>query len=57
MKDVVDYVKNCGGIEYAIERGKMYSEKAKNNLNFFEDHAPIKKVLLNFIDFNTNRNN
>ncbi|MFC1563025.1 polyprenyl synthetase family protein [candidate division KSB1 bacterium] len=54
IKNIISFVKRCGGIEYANEKALYYAELAKSNLSLFDD-SPYKKSLLKFVDFAVNR--
>jgi octaprenyl-diphosphate synthase len=51
---VMDFVRNAGGIDYAIKRAKEHSDKARNDLSHLPE-SPSKTSLLEFIDFVTER--
>ena len=46
VKELVEFVKNSGGLDYAISVMKDYQQKAKNILNEFPDSEPKKSLLL-----------
>jgi octaprenyl-diphosphate synthase len=56
IKDVVDFVKESNGIEYAIESAKKYSNIARENLQIFAD-SPSKAALEKLVDFVLERKN
>lgn len=47
---VVDFVKDAGGIEYAIERARYYSQLARTDLATIPD-SDSRSALLQFVDF------
>ncbi len=47
---VVDFVKNVGGIEYAIDRARYYSDLARADLATLAE-SDSKQALLEFVDF------
>ncbi len=47
---VVDFVKNAGGIDYAVERARHYSDLARNDLASLPE-SDSKEALLEFVDF------
>ena len=51
---VMDFVKNAGGIDYAIGRARHYSDIARNDIRPLPD-SPSKSSLLAFVDFVTER--
>ncbi len=46
VKELVGFVKNSGGLDYAISVMKAYQQKAKNILNDFPDSEPKTSLLL-----------
>ena len=46
VKELVEFVKNSGGLDYAISVMKAYQQKAKNILNGFPDSEPKTSLLL-----------
>ena len=50
LKDVVSFVKDSGGLEYADEKAKYYSESAKMHLDIFPD-SEEKEMLLCLADY------
>ena len=46
VKELVEFVKNSGGLDYAISVMKDYQQKAKNILDEFPDSEPKKSLLL-----------
>ena len=46
VKELVEFVKNSGGLDYAITVMKEYQQKAKNILNEFPDSEPKKSLNL-----------
>lgn len=56
VKEVIQFVRKNGGINYAIERAKSYSDKAKEALSILPD-SQSKIALEALVEFVTNRNN
>ncbi len=56
VKEIIDFVKNNGGIEYANQTAKKYAEMAKNNLNVFSS-SETKEALFSLVDFIIARKN
>ncbi len=56
VKEVIQFVRENGGINYAIERAKSYSDKAKEALSILPD-SQSKIALEALVEFVTNRNN
>lgn len=56
VEQVIDFVRNNNGIEYAVETGRSYSKKAKEALNLLPD-SPAKIALEALIDFVIDRKN
>lgn len=54
LKEVLNFVNQYKGIEYAYKAANEYSLKAKNELNIFPA-SDAKESLINLIDFVTNR--
>lgn len=50
IKEIIDFVKESNGINYAIEIANEYSEKAKNCLNIFED-SESKTSLIKLVNY------
>lgn len=46
VKELVEFVKNSGGLDYAVSVMKDYQQKAKNILLEFPDSEPKKSLLL-----------
>ena len=55
IKKVVEYVSNYGGIKYAEEKAREFTDKALAILNTFDD-SPSKKSLVDFANFVIKRN-
>lgn len=56
VKEIIEFVKNNGGIEYAIQTAKKYADKAKNDLKIFPA-SETKESLINLVDFIIERKN
>ncbi len=56
IEEIIEFVKNRKGIEYADSMASEYSEKAKNCLSVFPDSV-VKTSLLNLVDFVVERKN
>ncbi len=54
VKDVIDFVKKFGGIDYAHKIAFEYADKAKTSLENFED-SESKESLISLVDFVINR--
>jgi len=50
VKEIVKFVRQKGGIEYAEEKKDEYANKARECLTFYPDSA-IKEALFKFVDF------
>ena len=50
VKEIVKFVRQKGGIEYAEEKKDEYANKARECLTFYSDSA-IKEALFKFVDF------
>ncbi len=56
VKEIIDFVKNNGGIEYANQTAREYAGRAKNNLNIFPS-SETKESLFNLVNFIIERKN
>lgn len=56
IKEVIDFVKQKGGIEYSLEVASQFSQKAKKTLEIFDD-SQSKIALEALIDFVIKRKN
>jgi len=56
VKEIIEFVKNNGGIEYAIQTAKNYADIAKNDLKIFPT-SETKESLINLVDFIIERKN
>lgn len=56
VKAIIGFVREHKGIEYALEKANIYSQKAKDLLNIFPD-SPSKLALEVLVDFITDRKN
>jgi len=56
VKEVINFVRENGGIEYAIEKAKYYSDKAKDALKLLPD-SQSKVALEALVDFVIDRKN
>lgn len=56
VKEVINFVKENGGIEYALEKARYYSEKAKHSLSIMPD-SQSKVALEALVDFVIERKN
>ena len=56
VKEVINFVRENGGIEYAIEKAKFYSDKAKDALKLLPD-SQSKVALEALVDFVIDRKN
>lgn len=56
VNDVINFVQENNGIEYALSVSKKFSEQARESLNIFQD-SQTKIALLSLIDFVTERKN
>jgi octaprenyl-diphosphate synthase len=50
VKEVIEFVKESGGIEYTIEKMKEYQAKATEILNVYPD-SPYKDSLLTMVNY------
>jgi octaprenyl-diphosphate synthase len=55
IKKIVEFVRENGGIAYAYEKAREYSNRAIEKLEQFED-SPYKKSLINLTNFVIDRN-
>lgn len=56
VKHIIEFVKDTGGIDYAVKTAGEYTSKAKDLLSIFPD-SPGKSALENLVDFITERKN
>ncbi len=56
VKDVMQFVHDNNGIDYALKVAKKYSDQAKNSLNLFPD-SEVKSSMHELVDFVTQRKN
>jgi len=56
VKEVMKFVQENNGIDYALTVAKKYSDMAKNSLNIFQD-SEIKLSMSALVDFVTDRKN
>ncbi len=56
IKEVIDFVKSKGGIDYSLKIASEYSSKAKDALKIFDD-SPSKIALETLVDFVIERKN
>jgi octaprenyl-diphosphate synthase len=56
VKEVIQFVKDNNGIDYAFKVAQKYSNQAKESLNIFPD-SPTKLSMLALVDFVTERKN
>ena len=56
VKEVINFVRENGGIDYALEMAKSYSNKAKNALKILPD-SQSKVALEALVDFVIDRKN
>ncbi len=56
VKEVMQFVNENNGIDYALKVAKQYSDAAKDSLNIFPD-SQIKLSMLALVDFVTERKN
>lgn len=56
VKDVMQFVHENNGIDYALKAAQKYSDEAKNSLNIFSD-SEIKSSMHALVDFVTERKN
>jgi octaprenyl-diphosphate synthase len=56
VKEVIQFVKDNNGIDYALKVAQKYSEQAKESLNIFPD-SPTKISMQALVDFVTQRKN
>ncbi len=56
VKEIIEFVRTKGGIEYSFETAQKYSEKAKESLSVFPD-SQSKIALQAFVDFVIDRKN
>ncbi len=54
VKQVIDYVINCGGVKYSEEKMNYYKNKALDILNSFDD-CEAKTSLINLVEYTTTR--
>lgn len=54
VKEIINFVKSNGGIDYSERIALDYAEKAKNELSIFPDTAS-KKSMIDIVDFVINR--
>lgn len=54
VKEIIDFVKENGGLEYATEKAEELADKAIKKLDIF-DESEAKKSLINFANFVINR--
>jgi octaprenyl-diphosphate synthase len=54
IKEVIDFVKKSGGIEYTIEHMHRLSNEALSQLNHFPD-SPYKKALASLVEYTIQR--
>jgi len=55
LQDILDFVEKHGGIEYSYSVAREYANKAKENLDVFEN-CEAKEMLLKLVDFVLLRN-
>ncbi len=55
-REIINFVRDNGGIEYALKTAHDYSEKAKESLKLFPD-SPAKIALEGLVDFVIDRKN
>jgi octaprenyl-diphosphate synthase len=56
VKEVMQFVHDNNGIDYALKVAEKYSDQAKNSLNIFPD-SEIKSSMQELVDFVTQRKN
>jgi octaprenyl-diphosphate synthase len=56
VKEVMQFVHDNNGIDYALKVAQKYSDEAKNSLNIFPD-SEIKSSMQALVDFVTARKN
>ena len=56
VKDIIKFVREKGGIEYAEEKKNEYAEKAKECLDYYPA-SEVKDAFNNFVEFTVNRKN
>jgi octaprenyl-diphosphate synthase len=56
VKDVMQFVHDNNGIDYALKVAEKYSDEAKNSLNIFPD-SDTKSSMQSLVDFVTQRKN
>jgi octaprenyl-diphosphate synthase len=56
VKEVIQFVKDNNGIDYALKVAQKYSDQAKESLNIFTD-SPTKLSMQALVDFVTERKN
>jgi octaprenyl-diphosphate synthase len=56
VKDVMQFVHDNNGIDYALKVAEKYSDQAKNSLNLFPD-SEVKSSMHELVDFVTQRKN
>ena len=54
LKEILEFVNNYNGIDYSLKAAEEYSQKAKDELNIFED-SESKTSLIDLVDFVTKR--
>jgi octaprenyl-diphosphate synthase len=55
ITQILNFVNEYRGIEYAIEKQNEYAQKAKDTISIYPD-SDAKKFLLQFVDYITQRN-
>lgn len=50
FKEAAQWVKNCGGISYTLNRARGYADVAKRELEIFDEN-PTKAILMDLADF------
>ena len=56
VKEIMQFVKDNNGIDYALKVAKKYSDQAKDSLNIFPD-SQTKIAMQALVDFVTERKN
>jgi octaprenyl-diphosphate synthase len=56
VKEVIQFVKENNGIDYALKVAQKYSDEAKNSLSIFPD-SETKSSMRELVDFVTERKN
>jgi len=54
VKEIISFVEERGGIEYAVSKKEEYALKAKECLSHYEE-SPTKEALLTFVDYTVRR--